>query len=134
MPRDPYKFERDVADLYRSLGADVRLDVSLAGNQIDVVVTERTPSGSTVTRLVECKAYARPVGVHQVRIFPLTAGLRRELHPPGVGARVAANGFTREARTAAEEFNIELLEVADLEARARGVEGTASPVPPRQRS
>lgn len=135
MSTDPYKFERDVADLYRSLGADVRLDVSVAGSQIDIVVVERTSSGSTITRLVECKAYARPVGVHQVRIFALTSNLLRDRRLADMATMVSAKGFTREARTTAEEFNIELLEVADLQARAGGADGTAPtlPSPPRSR-
>jgi len=43
-----YSFEREVASLYRALGAQVELDRGLAGNQIDLLVTERTPAGSDI--------------------------------------------------------------------------------------
>ena len=71
------QFEWQIADLYRRIGCEVRHDVSLAGNQIDVVVTETSPSGTTLTRAVECKAYQRPVGIDAVRIFALTVELLR---------------------------------------------------------
>jgi hypothetical protein len=127
MTPDPYRFEREVADLYRSLGADVRHDVSLAGNQIDIVVNERTASGSVVTRIVECKAYSTPVGVHQVRTFALTSKLLRDRHLADVATMVSAtSGFTKQARVAAEEFGIDLLEFADLVATTRRENGRPS--------
>lgn len=119
LSQDPYRFERQVAQLYRSFGADVRHDVSLAGNQIDVLVTEQTASGSPLTRIVECKAYATPVGVHQVRTFALTSGLLKDRHLADVATIVSSEGFTKSAREAAQEFGVELLEIADLEQRAR---------------
>lgn len=114
---NPTRFEKDIADLYRELGSHVRHDVSLAGSQIDVIVTERTESGSWITRIVECKAYGSPVGVHAIRIFALTSQLLRERHLADVATIVSEHGFTRPARDAAAEFGIELLEVADLRAR-----------------
>jgi hypothetical protein len=130
MTPDPYQFERDVADLYRSLGAEVRHDVSVAGTQIDVVVVERTPSGSPITRVVECKAYETVVGVEQVRIFALTSRLLRDEHRADVATIVSMNGFSRPAREAAEEFGVELLEYADLQARVSSAQHSTPPESP----
>jgi hypothetical protein len=58
-----YEFERDAAAIFRALGAKPEHDVPLAGNQIDIVVTERTPSGTSSGIAIECKSVARPVGI-----------------------------------------------------------------------
>jgi hypothetical protein len=112
------EFEREVADLYRGLGAEVRHDVTIAGSQIDILATETTASGSPIKRLIECKAYSSQVGIDAVRSFIGTARLLRERHLADVATIVSASGFSRPARDAAEEFGIELLEVADLRQRA----------------
>lgn len=117
MAVDPYKFERDVVQLYRDLGAEVRHDVSLAGSQIDAVVIETTSSGSSVTRIVECKANSKPVGIQPIRSFALTSRLLRERNIANAATVVSAHGFTKQAREAAAEFDLELLEFADLQAR-----------------
>lgn len=123
MEINPYRFERYVGDLYRALGAEVQHDVMLAGIQIDLLVNESTSSGSCVTRLVECKAYASRVGLQPVRGFAMTSVLLRDRGLAEASTLVSTNGFTAQARLAAEEFGIELLEVADLRARVerRGI-------------
>ncbi len=50
-----WEFERKVAAIYRTLGAAVKHDIPLAGNQIDLLIEEQTPSGSIVRTAVECK-------------------------------------------------------------------------------
>jgi len=123
MVMDPYRFERHVGDLYRTLGAEVQHDVMKAGIQIDLLVKETTSSGSPLTRLVECKAYSSRVGLHPVRSFAMTSVLLRERRLADAFTLVSTNGFTAQARLAAEEFEIELLELSDLQARVekRGV-------------
>ena len=59
-------FERRVAAIYRALGATVEHNVSLAGNQIDVLVVEQTQSGAAFRVAVECKFFSKPVGVDTV--------------------------------------------------------------------
>jgi hypothetical protein len=117
MEMDPYQFERDVGDLYRALGTEVQHDVMLAGIQIDLLVKESTSSGSRVTRLVECKAYASRVGLQPVRNFAMTSVLLRDRRLAEAATMVSTNGFTAQARLAADEFGIELLELSDLQAR-----------------
>jgi hypothetical protein len=115
-------FERKVAAIFRALGAKVEHDVSLAGNQIDILVSEETPSGSVIKSAIECKYYSRPLGVDLVNSF---AGLAVLLKNRGIidkALLVARSGFTHQARAAAKEHGIELHEIADLEQRLVGKE------------
>jgi hypothetical protein len=122
-------FEREVAAIYRALGAQVQQDVSLAGNQIDVLIEERTTSGALVKSVVECKAYNRPVGIEIVNQFLSLVSLLKERKLVDRGVIVSAEGFTRHARDSGKDL-IELLEMADLKAR---VEGLASKVSAAER-
>lgn len=114
------EFERRVAAIFRTLGAEVEHDVSLAGNQIDILALERTPAGAEVRSAIEVKMYSSPVGVQVVNAF---AGLVTLLRTRGLIDKaiiVASSGFTRQARLAAEVHDIQLLEFDDLEQRVRG--------------
>jgi len=124
------QFEREVADLYRALGSNVRHDVAVAGNQIDVLVTEETSPGSPLTRIVECKAYSSPVGPEPVRSFAAISSFLRERRLADLATIVAASGFSQYAREMAQEFSIELLEIADL--RARVTRATHAPAPDKR--
>jgi hypothetical protein len=115
-------FERDVAAIYRTLGAEVKHDVSLAGNQIDLIITESTDSGSQTKAAVECKAYDRSVGVDVVNTFGSVALLLRNRGLIDRAVVVSLNGFSHQARSAAQEYNIELLEIEDLRQRVGGRE------------
>jgi Hypothetical protein (DUF2513)/Restriction endonuclease len=95
------QFEREVAAIYRALGAKVQQDVSLAGNQIDLLVEEHTSSGAAVRIVVECKAYSKPVGIEIVNQFASLVGLLKERRLIDRGVIVTTEGFTRQAREAA---------------------------------
>jgi len=116
-----YLFEREVASIYRALGARVEQDVVLAGNQIDIAVEERTSTGSTLRTAVECKAYARPVGVDVVTRFASLVALFKQRSIVDRGALVTSQGFTPQARAAGKEMGLELLELADLQQRAQSL-------------
>lgn len=113
-----YEFEREVAAIFRALGAKVEVDVGLAGSQIDIVLKEKTPSSSEITVAVECKATNRPVGVQPVVAFASISQLLRQRGLIDRAIMVAKSGFTRHARQAADEYSMELLELADLKQRA----------------
>lgn len=110
-------FEKEVANLYRALGLSVRRNVNLAGNQIDVLLEEKTSSGKNLRTIVECKFYQKPVGIQQVRElasvfdFIRTSGLAEH------AVLVASAGFTKDAHLVANTTGIELLEIEDLRAR-----------------
>jgi len=115
-----YRFEREVAAIYRVLGARVEQDVVLAGSQIDIVIEEVTSSGSTLRTAVECKAYARPVGIDVVTRFGSLVALFKQRSLVNRGTLVTSQGFTPQARAAGKEMGLELLEFADLQQRAQG--------------
>lgn len=114
------EFERRVAAIFRTLGAEVEHEVSLAGNQIDILASERTSAGAAVRTAIEVKMYSSPVGVQIVNAF---AGLTTLLRSRGLIDKaiiVASSGFSRQAREAASAHDIQLLEIDDLEQRVRG--------------
>ena len=119
LAQDPVEFERNVADAYRTLGADVQHNAIVAGSQVDVLVQEHTGSGSQISRIVECKAYKAPVGVPTIRAFAGLIDLLRLRGLVDVATVVSLNGFSNMARQAAAELNIELLEYRDLEQKLR---------------
>lgn len=114
-----YQFERDVAAIYRALGARVVQDTVLAGNQIDIFIEEQTSSGSKLRTAVECKAYARPVGIDVVNQFASLVALLKQRGMVDRGAIVTSHGFTHQARDAGKDV-LELLEIADLKQRVQG--------------
>lgn len=115
-----YQFEREVAAIYRALGAKVQVDVGLAGSQIDIVLKEQTSTGSDISVAVECKSTERPVGIQSVVAFASVAQLLKQRGLIDRATIVAKSGFSRQARQAANEYKIELLEFADLLQRADG--------------
>jgi nucleoside 2-deoxyribosyltransferase len=115
-----YQFEREVAAIYRALGAKVQVDVGLAGSQIDIVLKEQTSTGSEISVAVECKSTERPVGIQSVVAFASVAQLLKQRGLIDRATIVAKSGFSRQARQAANEYKIELLEFADLLQRADG--------------
>jgi hypothetical protein len=118
------EFERQVAAIYRALGADVEHNVAIAGNQVDVLVKERTASGTPVRIAIETKAYTRPVGVDVTNSFAPIAGLLRQRGLIDRAILVSRSGFTPQARASANVHAVELLEYADLEQRARALGAT----------
>ncbi len=120
------EFERRVATIYRALGAKVEHNISLAGNQIDVLVSEQTQSGTTLRSAVECKYFLRPVGVETVNSFAVLIILLRDRNLVDKGTLVAKSGFTNAARASGREHGIELIEIADLEHRVTGKESEMS--------
>jgi formylglycine-generating enzyme required for sulfatase activity len=110
----------------------VEHDVELAGNQVDVYVELGTPAGLLHRIAVEAKDWSKPVGIDVVNGFAFIAGLLRSKGLIDEGIIVSASGFSKQARNAAKEHGIRLLEPADLEAiasSARAVEQTRPSTP-----
>jgi Restriction endonuclease len=110
-------FEREVASIFRALGATVEHDVAVAGNQVDVIVREKTASGRSVTTIIECKAYQRPVGIEVVNALSGLFHLLKGRGEADVAILVSQAGFSR---AAARAYGVELLEIADLRQRVGG--------------
>ena len=118
----PIEFERSVAAIFRALGAKVEHDVELAGNQIDVLVTETTPSGINLRTAIECKAYAKQVGLGTTNFYAQLSQLLKNRGLIDKFAIVAPSGFTKNARKAGHEHDLELIEYDDLQSKVVGQE------------
>jgi len=116
--------ERQVADLYRDMGAwKVEHDVPMAGHQIDVYVEMAAPDHSVHRIAVEVKDWRSPVGIDVVRDWALVVDDLRRGGLVDEGVIVSLRGFTKPARQAAAEhvrrgLPVRLLELADLQASA----------------
>lgn len=109
--------ERRVADIYRELGAvNVKHDIELAGNQIDVYVEIETAAQHRHCIAVEVKDWSKPVGVSVVNGFAPIVNLLRHERLIHEGIIVSTKGFSKQARKAAETYGLRLLEIADLTA------------------
>ena len=121
--------ERQVADAYRAMGArKVEHDVELARHQIDVYVEMETADRSLHRIAVEAKDYSRPVSIKIVADFAAVVNGLRSLKLVDEGVIVSAAGFSKQARNAAKEHGLRLLEPADLEAMP-GAPGAAADAP-----
>ncbi len=116
--------ERQVADLYRAMGAwKVEHDVPMMGHQIDVYVEMAGPERSLHRIAVEAKDWQSPVGINIVSRWALVVDDLRRAGLVDEGIIVSPVGFTKPARRAAAEhvsrgLPIRLLELADLQASA----------------
>lgn len=119
---ESFEFERNVAAIFRTLGGRVEHDTELAGNQIDVLVTENTPSGITVRTAVECKAYRKQVGVQTTNFYAQLSYLLKQRGLIDKFTIIAQSGFTKGARKAGHEHGLELIEYSDLQTRVAGRE------------
>jgi hypothetical protein len=113
--------ERQVAAIYRALGARAKHDVPMAGHQIDVYVETSGRDGSLHRTAVEAKDWQSPVGIKVVSEWALVVDDLRRAGLIDEGIIVSSVGFTKPAREAAAEYvrrgrPVRLLELADLQA------------------
>ena len=115
-------FEKEVVTILRTLGAEVKHDIGIAGNQIDILAIEKTQSGSTIKTIVECKAFKKLVGLNSINKFAGIFLLLKQRNLADKAMIVSKSGFTRKAREAAETHSIELKEIEDLQHEIIGKE------------
>lgn len=107
-------FEDYVADYYRSIGADVKQNINMSGFQVDILVSENTPSGEIVRSVVECKFYKAKVGNRIVNDFARIIATVKEAGETEHGVLVSFTGFTQDAHLAAKAAQIKLLQYKDI--------------------
>ncbi|GAJ10170.1 unnamed protein product, partial [marine sediment metagenome] len=107
-------FEDYVADYYRSIGADVKQNINISGFQIDILVSENTPSGENVRSVVECKFYKAKVGNRIVNDFARIVATVKEAAEAEHGVLVSFTGFSQDAHLAAKAAQIKLLQYKDI--------------------
>lgn len=112
-------FEHEVGSFLSKLGAKrVLHNAVIDGSQIDLVVEQELPTGTSISTIVECKAWDQPVGVRVVNTF---AALFKNLHyakKADEAIIVASTGFSTQARQAAESFGVRLLDFEELQSLA----------------
>ena len=111
------QYEEDVASFFRSLGYEARANVTVEGargrHDVDVLVSFRAV-GQTVTWVIECKQWERPVPKERVLILDSVVkdvGADR-------GILVAESGYQAGAIRIAERTNITLTSLVDLRENA----------------
>ncbi len=115
-------FEREVASIFRVLGAEVKHNVVIAGNQVDILISERLSSGQEIKTIIECKAYQSKVPVGVIRSFATISFLLKSRELIDKAMLVSLNGYTAAGRQLASELGIELLEIDDLKQKISGRE------------
>lgn len=115
------EFERTVAELFRSLGARRVVHNSIIdGSQIDLFVENVVPgAAANIKMVIECKDFARPVGVDAVNGFAIVFRNLRYLGKVDIGILISRSGFTTQAKAAAATTGIQLLELEDLIQQAK---------------
>lgn len=130
----PAGFEDLVADYYRSLGAKVNQNVNIAGFQIDVFVSENTPSGEPLRSVVECKFYQDKVGNRIVNDFARIVETIKDAGEADKGIIVAYSGFTQDAHLSAKHSHVRLIHYKDIAAGAKKLPIDSGRVQPVQLS
>ena len=97
-------FQRRVADAYRALGYQVAPNVSLQGQQVDLVARRHDDGGPGHILDVECKDHRAPVGNQAVQDFVSSVTALRAADAVTAGVIVSASGFTSPARAVADRL------------------------------
>jgi hypothetical protein len=95
-------------------------NVELAGNQVDVYVEIETPDRGQHRIVVEAKDWSKKVGVDVVNRFAIIVDTLRRKGLIEEGVIVSKSGFSTQARKAASQSNIRLVDIHDLEATVAG--------------
>jgi hypothetical protein len=120
--RKAYALTRAVAAIYRTLGARVEEEVSVAGSRIDLFITLEGAGGSTIRCAVECKAYSKLVGLKTVKSFYALVHLLQERSLVDKAVLVSIEGFTANALNFGRTHHLELIRLSELQNRLRGRE------------
>jgi hypothetical protein len=118
---DGFSFQLRVAALFLASGAEVNVEVSLGGQEIDLLLTE-TQDGELIRTAVQVKRSSRPLSVNSVRT---SAAIADYLVQRGLIDRlllVSEAGFTQAAKDEATQLGVGLLTYEALASRAIGRE------------
>lgn len=116
-----YALAKAAAAIYRTLGAEVEEDISIAGCQFDLLVRLNVP-GEVLRCAVDCKAYSSLVGVKTLYRFHSEVQFLRERGAIDKGVLISITGFTKSALKYAKSRHIELVKLSELQERLRGRE------------
>jgi hypothetical protein len=124
------EFEREVVDLYRLLGSRVIHNTIINGCQVDLLLESNIPGTAAAVRtIVECKAFARSVGIDVVNAFAVIFTNLRHNGKIDKGIIVSKSGFTAQAKAAADSAGIDLIEIDELRRLAEATSVSPEEVP-----
>jgi hypothetical protein len=107
--------ETEVADIYLQLGArDVQTNIKVSGQQLDVYVVLPTLDGFSTRVGIDCKNYDNNVGVNEVNKSAQKLALLRQAGMIDIPALVSSNGFTPEAKIAADSLGVKTVSLRQL--------------------
>lgn len=117
-----------VARVFSKLGAKIRINVVIQGMESDLVLEEETTTGS-LTTIVECKAYNRPVTLNVVQAF---YERYKQLEHKYVqrGIVISTKGFTPQAALVARSLGLQLMTLDELIDRVGGIDALPE-LPPK---
>jgi restriction system protein len=99
------QFEHHCADLFRSVGWDVRVTQASGDHGADLII-----SRDGHTAVVQCKLYSSPVGNKAVQ----EAFSAKTFYSANEAIVVSKSGYTPHARQAAGSMNVRLIDVAEI--------------------
>lgn len=110
------KFEKQVAEVYRELGAtEIECDKDIDGHQIDVFAIVPLPDGTYSRNIISCKCYGRLAGVGEVKELNQVFLALRHNNKADIAVLVSNVGFSRQAKSAAESLGIRLRTIEQLQ-------------------
>lgn len=109
-----FRFMEQVQAEYVASGAKALLEGKRAGRNIDVFVEYTMPDGNEMRIAVECKHYARKVGVKAVEEFANMIYNMRASGHVDKGTIVSLSGFSSDAQTTAATHHIRLVTFEEL--------------------
>jgi hypothetical protein len=120
--RKEYALIRAVAAIYRTLGAEIEENVSIAGSRIDLLATLHVPHGEVIKCAIECKAYSKLIGMRTIYSFNSLIQLLRNRKLIDKAVLISTQGFTQTALKFAKKHDLELIKLSELQDRLRGRE------------
>jgi hypothetical protein len=104
-PDPDAQFEQDTAQLFRLMGYEAEVNKSIAGSQIDIFLTLKTPI-ETYYHIVECKHLEKNLGKPVVDEVENNLKAVKKEYPGCRAIIVAKTGFSRQAKEYAEILSI----------------------------
>lgn len=107
-------FQNDVAEIFKLLGFNVKVDIKINNRQIDIYLEQK--NGLTKYKsIVECKYMKKGViGVNIIENFSNIVLNLRHSNKIDRGYLITTNGFTNNAKNKAKKFGIELFTYNEL--------------------
>ena len=103
---DPYEYERAIAEVISSLGADARVTQGSGDQGADVIATYEDEN-----YIIQCKLYSKPVGNKAVQ----EVAAAKQFYEGDYAMVVTNSSFTKSARMLAEKLDVLLLHHSQIE-------------------